>query len=151
MAGSPSAGGSAASCTAQPSTTAPRPADRRAGPPVDCGHDDRLAYAVAPFPSPDNAVLRVVVGNAIASVRSGKASVEEAILHAAAHGWYEGHVQGEDECPGCDFRASYPNTATAADYPATPRTANNSSVALLVADIPQNRPNDCNRPRSASS
>ncbi|MCZ7460610.1 MULTISPECIES: hypothetical protein [unclassified Streptomyces] len=57
-----------------------------------------------PFPSPDNAVLRVVVGNAIASVRSGEASVEEAILHAAVHGWYEGHVQGEDECPGCDFR-----------------------------------------------
>ncbi|MGW5366734.1 hypothetical protein ACWER6_06595 [Streptomyces sp. NPDC004009] len=34
--------------------------------------------------------------------------MEEAILHAAVHGWYEGHVQGEDECPGCDFRGELP-------------------------------------------
>lgn len=61
-----------------------------------------------PFPSSDSAVLRLIVGNAIASVRSGEASVEEAILHAAVHGWYEGHVQGEDECPGCDFRGELP-------------------------------------------
>ncbi|WP_093807873.1 hypothetical protein [Streptomyces sp. Ncost-T6T-1] len=61
-----------------------------------------------PFPSPDNAVLRVIVGSAIASVRSGEASVEEAILHAAVHGWYEGHIQGEDECPGCSFRGQLP-------------------------------------------
>ncbi|MFE6919025.1 hypothetical protein [Streptomyces rubiginosohelvolus] len=61
-----------------------------------------------PFPSPDNAVLQVVVGNAIASVRSGEASVEEAVLHAAVHGWYEGHIQGEDECHGCSFRGQLP-------------------------------------------
>ncbi|WP_364708972.1 hypothetical protein [Streptomyces ossamyceticus] len=46
--------------------------------------------------------------DAIASVRSAEASVEEAILHAAVHGWYEGHVQGEDECPGCGFRGELP-------------------------------------------
>ncbi|MCI4039939.1 hypothetical protein [Streptomyces sp. TRM75563] len=57
-----------------------------------------------PFPATDNAVLGLIVGGAIESVRSGEATVEEAILHAAVHGWYEGHVQGEDECPGCDFR-----------------------------------------------
>ncbi|MFJ2708929.1 hypothetical protein ACIO3R_37880 [Streptomyces sp. NPDC087428] len=57
-----------------------------------------------PFPSTGNAVLGLIVGGAIESVRSGEATVEEAILHAAVHGWYEGHVQGEDECPGCDFR-----------------------------------------------
>ncbi|MFK0132329.1 hypothetical protein ACIQRZ_18485 [Streptomyces rubiginosohelvolus] len=57
-----------------------------------------------PFPSPDSAVLRVVVGNAIVSVRNGEASVEEAILHAAVHGWYEGQIVGEDEYPGCSFR-----------------------------------------------
>ncbi|MEU3005654.1 hypothetical protein [Streptomyces sp. NPDC007020] len=57
-----------------------------------------------PFPSTDNAVLGLIVGGAIESVRSGEVTVEEAILHAAVHGWYEGHVQGEDECPGCDFR-----------------------------------------------
>ncbi|OCC11518.1 hypothetical protein A3Q37_02715 [Streptomyces sp. PTY087I2] len=61
-----------------------------------------------PFPSPDNAVLRMIVSNAISSVRNGEALVEEAILHAAVHGWYEGHVHGEDECPGCDFRGGLP-------------------------------------------
>ncbi|MFD8620184.1 MULTISPECIES: hypothetical protein [unclassified Streptomyces] len=61
-----------------------------------------------PFPSLDSAVLRLVVGNAIASVRSGEASVEAAILHAAVHGWYEGHIEGEDECPGCSFRGQLP-------------------------------------------
>jgi hypothetical protein len=35
---------------------------------------------------------------------TGEATAEEAILHAAVHGWYEGHIQGEDACPGCDFR-----------------------------------------------
>ncbi|WP_416484256.1 hypothetical protein [Streptomyces sp. CL12] len=60
-----------------------------------------------PFPSPDNAVLRVIVGNATASVRNGEATVEEAILHAAVHGWYEGHIEGEDECLGCDFRGNW--------------------------------------------
>jgi hypothetical protein len=29
---------------------------------------------------------------------------EGAILHAAVHGWYEGHIEGEDVCPGCTFR-----------------------------------------------
>ncbi|MGW3557589.1 hypothetical protein ACWDNT_09490 [Streptomyces sp. NPDC000963] len=61
-----------------------------------------------PFPASDNDVLRLIVGSAVESVRSGEASVEEAILHAAVHGWYEGHVQGEDECPGCDFRGGLP-------------------------------------------
>jgi hypothetical protein len=60
-----------------------------------------------PFPSPD-AILRVIVGNAIASVHSGESTVEEAILHAAVHGWYEGHIEGEDRCPGCDFRGQLP-------------------------------------------
>lgn len=31
-----------------------------------------------------------------------------AIVHAAVHGWYEEHVQGEDVCPGCDFRGELP-------------------------------------------
>ncbi|MGC4998501.1 hypothetical protein [Streptomyces sp. DT195] len=65
-----------------------------------------------PFPSPDNAVLRLIVGNAIESVRSGGASVEEAILHATVHSWYEGHIQGEDACPGCDFRGGLPKDST---------------------------------------
>ncbi|MFE3774528.1 hypothetical protein [Streptomyces sp. NPDC059122] len=35
----------------------------------------------------------------------------EATLHAAVHGWYEGHIQGEDECPGCDFRGGLPENS----------------------------------------
>lgn len=27
-----------------------------------------------------------------------------AVLHAAVHGWYEGHIEGEDACPGCQHR-----------------------------------------------
>ncbi|MGI5515850.1 hypothetical protein [Streptomyces sp. CA-106131] len=53
-------------------------------------------------------MLRLIVGNAIASVRSDEASAGEAILNAAVHGWYEGDVQGEDDCPGCDFRGQLP-------------------------------------------
>ncbi len=49
----------------------------------------------------------MIVGNATASVRNGEATVEEAILHAAVHGWYEGHIEGEDECLGCDFRGNW--------------------------------------------
>ncbi|MEU9155710.1 hypothetical protein AB0D59_35465 [Streptomyces sp. NPDC048417] len=59
------------------------------------------------YPAPDSAVLRLIVGNAIASVRNGEASVEEAIHHAHVHGWYA-HVQGEDDCPGCDLRGQLP-------------------------------------------
>ncbi|MGW9032608.1 hypothetical protein ACWGQ5_53460 [Streptomyces sp. NPDC055722] len=40
------------------------------------------------MPGPGSAVLRLIVGNAIASVRSDEASAEEAILHAAVYGWY---------------------------------------------------------------
>ncbi|MER7750880.1 hypothetical protein [Kitasatospora sp. NPDC097643] len=57
-----------------------------------------------PFPAPDSAVLALIVANAINSVTSGEATIEQAILHAAVHGWYEGHIEGEDARPGCDFR-----------------------------------------------
>ncbi len=63
-----------------------------------------------PFPQPDSAPLFVIVRSSVESVRTGGASIEEAILHAAVHGWYEGHIQGEDECPGCDFRGELPKS-----------------------------------------
>ena len=66
-----------------------------------------------PFPAHDDAVLRVIVGNALAAVESGETDVRGAILHAAVHAWYEGHVQGEDSCPGCDFRGSCPRAVDA--------------------------------------
>jgi hypothetical protein len=64
-----------------------------------------------PFPQPDNEVLRLIVNNAFSALRSGESTAEEAILHAAVHGWYEGHIQGEDQCPGCEFRVSLPKGA----------------------------------------
>ena len=57
-----------------------------------------------PFPSPVSAVLAVIVRNAIEAVRAGETSIEDVILHAAVHGWYEGDIEGEDACPGCDSR-----------------------------------------------
>jgi hypothetical protein len=60
--------------------------------------------ASPPYPSPSSAVLTTIVRNAIAAVESGEATIEEAILHAAVHGWYEGHIEGEDACPWCGFR-----------------------------------------------
>jgi hypothetical protein len=53
-------------------------------------------------------INKLIVNNAISAMRSGEATAEPAILHAAVHGWYEGHVQGEDVCRGCAFRGELP-------------------------------------------
>ncbi len=65
-----------------------------------------------PFPEPDNAAFRVVVQTAVLAYRSGEATAEQAIINAAANAWYEGHVQGEDACPGCDYRGNLPKQST---------------------------------------
>lgn len=65
-----------------------------------------------PFPDPDSSVLRLIVTSAVEALRSGQATAEQAVLHAAVHGWYEGHIQGEDACPGCDYRGELPKQAT---------------------------------------
>jgi hypothetical protein len=64
-----------------------------------------------PFPDPDSPVLQLIVTRAIKAMTTGEATAEQAILHAAVHGWYEGHIQGEDACPGCDFRGELPKKA----------------------------------------
>lgn len=61
-----------------------------------------------PYPAPESGPLRVIVANALRSIEAGEATVDEAVLHAAVHGWYEGHIEGEDVCPGCDYRGSVP-------------------------------------------
>jgi len=68
-------------------------------------HDEVMSGEMPspPFPDPGSAVLQLIVTRAI-EAQSDKATAEQAILHAAVHGWYEGHIQGEDACPGCDFR-----------------------------------------------
>lgn len=55
-----------------------------------------------PYPNPhDNAVLRAVVANAIEALESGELDARGAILHAAVHGWLEGHLEGEECSQGC--------------------------------------------------
>jgi hypothetical protein len=61
-----------------------------------------------PFPAPDSPVLRMIIEGAFTAYESGEADVRVAVTHAAVHAWYEGHVQGEDVCPGCDFRGDLP-------------------------------------------
>jgi hypothetical protein len=56
-------------------------------------------------------MLRLIVANAVESVQAGEASVEQAILHAAVHGWCGGHVEGEDSCPGCEYRGKLEKSA----------------------------------------
>ena len=60
-----------------------------------------------PFPAPDSQILTLIVNNAVGALRSGEVDAEGAILDAAVHAWYEGHV-GEDVCRGCDFRGGMP-------------------------------------------
>ncbi len=62
-----------------------------------------------PFPNPDSQILKLIVDNTINAMRSGEVDAEGAILHAAVHGWYEGHIEGEDVCPGCNFRGDMPH------------------------------------------
>jgi hypothetical protein len=57
-------------------------------------------------------VLRLIVTSAVEALRSGQATAEQAVLHAAVHGWYEGHIQGEDACPAATTAANYPNRLT---------------------------------------
>jgi hypothetical protein len=62
-----------------------------------------------PFPNPDSQILKLIVNNAIGAMQSGEVDAEGAILHAAVHAWYEGHIEGEDVCPGCAFRGDMPH------------------------------------------
>jgi hypothetical protein len=64
-----------------------------------------------PFPDRLSPVLQQIVATAMEAYRSGEANVESAIRFAAVHGWYEGHIEGEDVCGGCDFRGQDPDHA----------------------------------------
>jgi len=65
-----------------------------------------------PFPAPDNAVLALLVRSAIQAYQSGESTAEEVILNVAVNAWYEGHIQGEDVCTGCDYRGSLQKQTT---------------------------------------
>jgi hypothetical protein len=56
------------------------------------------------FPTLTRKILKLIVNHAVAAMQLGEVDAEGAILHAAVHAWYEGHIEGEDVCPGCHFR-----------------------------------------------
>lgn len=68
-----------------------------------------------PFPNPDSQILKLIIASAIGAMQSGTVDAEGAILHAAVHAWSEGHIEGEDVCPGCDFRGGDAAAATQDD------------------------------------
>jgi hypothetical protein len=49
----------------------------------------------------------MICNNALDDYRElggGEEAARAAILQAAVHAWMEGHIEGEDLCPGCSFR-----------------------------------------------
>lgn len=70
--------------------------------------DDDPVMPAPPFPSreagsPGDRMLQHIVEMGM-QVHDETGDPRAAILHAAVHAWYEGHVEGEDSCPGCSFR-----------------------------------------------
>jgi len=57
-----------------------------------------------PFPSPDSDARWLIVQNTMREYEEGVVDVAGAVPQAAVHGWFEGHLEGEDSCPGCHFR-----------------------------------------------
>ena len=49
-----------------------------------------------PYPAPDNAVLGVIVGEALRAYQAGDTDLNAALVYAAVHGWLEGHLEGEE-------------------------------------------------------
>ena len=45
-----------------------------------------------PFPDPEPPVLKIIVRATVEAVNAGEATVEQAVLHAVVHCWYEGHI-----------------------------------------------------------
>jgi hypothetical protein len=44
----------------------------------------------------------------MAAYEARQVDVSGAILDAAIHAWYEGHIQGKDACPGWKYRGQLP-------------------------------------------
>lgn len=65
-----------------------------------------------PFPDPLSPVLDLLVRQVTDAMWRGELRLEDAIRAAAEVGWYEGHIEGEDRCPGCEFRGDDPEFAT---------------------------------------
>lgn len=58
---------------------------------------------VPPFPDPADPVLVAIVLGALGLLREGRPP-ERVLPMVAARAWAEGHIEGEDRCPGCEWR-----------------------------------------------
>ena len=58
---------------------------------------------VPPFPDPADPVLAAIVIGALGMLREGRPS-DRVLPMVAARAWAEGHLEGEERCPGCDWR-----------------------------------------------
>ena len=56
-----------------------------------------------PFPDPADPVLVAIILGALSLLREGRPA-ERVLPMVAARAWAEGHVEGEDRCPGCSWR-----------------------------------------------
>jgi hypothetical protein len=63
-----------------------------------------------PFPRSDDPVLIGLVEGAAGLLREGRPAAQ-VVPMLAARAWAEGHVEGEDRCPGCDWRGGLPRGA----------------------------------------
>lgn len=70
--------------------------------------DPENAFPSPPFPDPDNEILRIIIERAVRAYEDRQVDASGAIIHAAVHAWYEGHIQGEDACSGCEYRGQLP-------------------------------------------
>jgi hypothetical protein len=63
-------------------------------------------FPTPPFPDRGDKLLHVVVETAARALEAGKVDVHGALMHAAVHGWMEGHLQGEECDANCvhDYR-----------------------------------------------
>jgi hypothetical protein len=58
---------------------------------------------VPPFPDPADPVLAAIVIGALGLLREGRAA-DRVLPMVSARAWAEGHIEGEDRCPGCEWR-----------------------------------------------
>jgi hypothetical protein len=58
---------------------------------------------VPPFPDPADPVLVAIVIGALALLGEGRPA-DRVLPMVAARAWAEGHIEGEDRCPGCTWR-----------------------------------------------
>ena len=75
------------------------------------------------------------MGGALESYQSGEVDIEDAILHAAVKGWFEGHIEGE-ECGGCPKNPGDEDRKQRRQYPGessyTDLNRADSSTAVVI-------------------